>query len=219
MLDLTRWKNKKKIIGQRELEPRIKMLAICLALSALFVIGKLFDLQVLKFDFYAALASDQHEVYKKLFPERGSIYVKDKGSSILASEENLYPLAINKDYNLVYAQPKFLDKDPLEIAKQLAPLLEMKEEDLLAKLAKEGDPYEPLKHKVEDSQAEVINNLKIAGIKTTKETFRFYPEKNIGANVLGYVGFADDGTKKGYYGAEGYFNKELGGRQGEKKRK
>ncbi|MCX6744050.1 MAG: penicillin-binding protein 2 [Candidatus Parcubacteria bacterium] len=222
MLDLTRWKNRKKVPGSKSLEPRIKILAICLVVFGVLIIGKLFDFQVLKFEFYAALASDQHEVYKKLFPSRGSIYVKDKGSSILAAEENLYPLSINKDYNLVYGQPKFLEKSPEEVAGMLAPILEPDEKkreellkDLVAKLSKQDDPYEPLAHKVEDSQAEMINNLKLKGIKTSKETFRYYPENNIGANVLGYVGFADDGTRKGYYGIEGYFNKELAGRQGE----
>ncbi len=198
MLDLTRWKNKKRIPGAKTLEPRIKILAACFGIFAFFIIAKLFDFQVLKFEFYAALASDQHDVYKTLFPERGSIYVKDKGSSILAAEENLYPLAINKDYNLVYSQPKYLDKSPEEVAAALAPLLEPDEakreeyiKELAAKLAKPEDPYEPLKHRVEDSTAELINNLQLKGIKTSKETFRYYPEKNIGANILGYVGFAE----------------------------
>ena len=222
MLDLTRWKNKKKIPGTKSLEPRIRFMAICAAVFGLLIIGKLFDFQVLKFEFYAALASDQYDVYQKLFPERGTIYVKDKGSSILAAEENLYPLAINRDYNLVYSQPKYLDKSPEEIAGLIAPILEPDEkkreefkQELIAKLSKSEDPYEPLKHKVEDSQSEQINNLQLKGIKTSKETFRYYPENNIGANVLGYVGFADDGTKKGYYGIEGYFNKKLAGEQGE----
>lgn len=222
MLDLTRWKNKKKVPGSKQLEPRVKFLAACFAVFGLLIIGKLFDFQVLKFDFYAALASDQHEVYRTLFPERGSIYVKDKGSSILAAEENLYPLAINKDYNLVYSQPKFLEKTPEEVAGLLVPILQPDESkraellvEFIAKLSKADDPYEPLMHKVEDSQAELIKNLKLTGIKISKETFRYYPEKNIGSDILGYVGFADDGTRKGYYGIEGYFNKELSGRQGE----
>lgn len=197
-------------------------MAIGFGIFGLLIIGKLFDFQILRFDFYAALASDQHDVYQKLFPERGSIYVKDQGSSILAADENLYPLAINKDYNLVYAQPKYLDKKPEEIANLLAQILEpdeAKRPDLIValtiKLSKSEDVYEPLVHKVEDSQAEQINNLKLKGIKTSRETFRYYPENNVGSNILGYVGFDADGSKKGYYGLEGYYNDELAGKQGE----
>jgi len=208
-------KRKKRFLAAEKSDPRIKKIAYFFILFAILIMAKLFDFQVLKFDFYSALASDQHEIYKKLFPERGSIYLKDKELSILTKQEDLYPVALNKDYNLIYAQPKFLDKSPEEMAKILAPLLELKEEDLVIKLNKKDDPYEPLKHKVEDSLAENIINLNLTGIKAVKETFRFYPEKNIGANVLGFVGSTDSGPKKGFYGIEGYFDKELAGQQGE----
>jgi cell division protein FtsI/penicillin-binding protein 2 len=200
---------------QKPLDKRMRSLVYCFSLAALLIIARLFDFQILKFDFYAALASDQHEIYQKLFPERGTIYLEDKELSVLTKQDNLYPVALNKDYNLVYAQPKYLDKAPEEIAKTLAPILEMKEEDLFLKLSKSDDPYEPLKHKVEDSVAENIRNLMIKGVKITKEIFRYYPEKNIGANVYGFVGLAPDGQKSGQYGVEGYFDKELGGQQGE----
>ena len=215
MWDLTRWKRKKKIPGQKQFEPRIKIMAYIFILAGLLILGKLFDFQVLKFEFYAALASDQHEIYKQLFAERGSIYIKDKSDPIFNNQGNLYPLAINKDYNIVYAQPKYLEKTPEEIAAILAPLLQMSAEELIPKLVKKDDPYEPLKHKVEDSLAEEIKNLNIKGIQIAKETFRFYPEKNIGANVLGYVGFDSNNQKRGLYGIEGYFDKELAGQQGE----
>ncbi len=221
MWDLTRWKRKKKHTLAKNFEPRIKLMAILFAVFALLIIARLFDFQVLKFDFYYALASDQHEIYQKLFPERGSIFLKDKAGSALSKQEILYPLAINKDYNLVYAQPKFIDKKPDEVAELLVPILEADEEkledlkkELTEKLSKTDDPYEPLKHKVEDSQVEMIEQLELNGIKSVKETFRYYPEKNISSNILGYVGFAKDGTKKGLYGVEGHFDQQLSGQQG-----
>lgn len=214
MLDLTRWKAKKKHNVSKPLEKRISFVLFVFCFFALLIMAKLFDFQVLKFDFYAALASDQHDIYKKLFPERGTIYLKDKELTLLSNQESLYPVALNKDYNLIFAQPKYLKKPTEEITKILAPLLGLKEEELLSKLSKKDDPYEPLKHKVEDSLAEEIKNLKIDGINATKETFRYYPENDIGANVYGYVGMGE-GLKKGYYGLEGYFNKELTGVQGE----
>jgi cell division protein FtsI/penicillin-binding protein 2 len=97
------------------------------------------------------------------------------------------------------------------VAKLLAPILNLKEEDLLPKLSKPNDAYEPLAHKVEDSVAEQVKNLNLVGISTTKETYRYYPETNIGANMLGFVGYDQNGLKKGLYGAEGYFDKDLSG--------
>jgi cell division protein FtsI/penicillin-binding protein 2 len=215
MWDLTRYKKKKIYRLDKKFEPRVKFLFRFFVLLAIIIILKLFDFQVLKSGFYYALASDQHEIYQKLFPERGSIYLKDTASSLLSKQEILYPLAINKDYNLVYAQPKFLDKDPAETARLLAPILQLDEQDLLTKLIKKDDPYEPLKHKVEDTEVAAINALNIKAIKSVKETYRYYPEKNIGSNVLGYVGFDQSNIKKGMYGIEGYFDKELAGQQGE----
>ncbi len=222
MLDLTRWKRKKKFSPEKQFEPRIKFLAALFVIFSALIILKLFDFQVLKFDFYYALASDQHEIYQKLFPQRGSIYLKDQDLSLINKQDSLYPLAINKDYNLVYAQPKFMEAEPVEVADLLTPILEPDPEkqqafkdELVAKLSKKDDPYEPIMHKVEDSRVEMIKNLNISGIKSSKETFRFYPEKNIGADVLGFVGFDNNGQKKGLYGIEGYFDKELAGEQGE----
>jgi len=225
MIDLTRWKRKKKYKLEKRFEPRLKIVTWGFLIFAILVGVRLFDFQILKFDFYYALASDQHEIYRKLFPERGSIFLKDKAGSILTKQESLYPIAINKDYNLVYAQPKFIEDEPEDIADKLAPILEPDEEKqegfkngLIVQLSKSDDPYEPLRHRVEDSQLEMIENLNITGIKSIKETFRYYPEKNIGSNVLGFVSFrGDDEVKKGQYGIEGYFNEELSGQQGEVK--
>jgi len=221
MIDLTRWKRKKSFHRNNKFEPRIKFLAAVFACLSFLIIIKLFDFQILKFDFYYALASDQHEIYQQLFPQRGSIYLKDKTLSLLTRQESLYPIAINKDYNLVYAQPRHMNKDPLEVADLLAPILEPDlekqeafKEQLIFRLSKKESAYEPLKQKVEDSKVEMIKELNITGIKSTKETFRFYPEKNICANVLGFVGFDNQGVKRGLYGIEGYFDKELAGQQG-----
>jgi cell division protein FtsI/penicillin-binding protein 2 len=225
MIDLTRWKRKKKYKLEKRFEPRLKIVTWAFLIFAVLIGLRLFDFQIIKFDFYYALASDQHEIYRKLFPERGSIFLKDKAGSILTKQESLYPIAINKDYNLVYAQPKFIEDEPEYIADKLAPILEPDEEKqegfkngLIVQLSKSDDPYEPLRHRVEDSQLEMIENLNITGIKSIKETFRYYPEKNIGSNVLGFVSFrGDDEVKKGQYGIEGYFNEELSGQQGEVK--
>ncbi len=222
MIDLTRWKKKKKYKLDKKIEPRLRFVSWFFLFCSILIIAKLFDFQIIKFDFYHALASDQHEIYQKLFPERGAIYLKDKASAILIKQENLYPLAINKDYYLIYAQPKFIEQSPEMIAEKLTPILEPDEEkqdnfynELIAKLSKKDDPYEPLRHKVEESQTLLVEQLNLKGIRSIKETFRYYPEKNIGANVLGFVSFASDEGRFGQYGLEGYFNEELGGEQGE----
>lgn len=187
---------------------RIVFLNACVFLLGGIIIVRLFDLQILNYKFYSALASGQHEIYKELFPERGKIFIKDN----LLNPNNLYPVAINQSLFMVYADPRKI-KNPDETARKLAEILELEEESLKLKLEKTDDPYEPLKHKVNEETIQKIKDLNLEGINFKTEVFRYYPEKNIGSHVLGFVGF-DENKQSGRYGIEGYFDEELAGKAG-----
>ena len=201
--------NKKNhIISQRRgLHGRILVLIILISIFGIVIIGRLFMLQVLQHSFYQKVASKEHETYKDLAAERGSIYVKDK--------DQLFPLVTNREYYLVYAEPVNV-KDPKKIIDSIVPILNLEEKEwkeLLTKLTNSSDPYEPIKHKVTRQQVDEIEKLKLAGIGFSPESFRFYPEKNIGGHIFGFVGYVGD-KKIGQYGLEGYFNDELSGKPG-----
>jgi cell division protein FtsI/penicillin-binding protein 2 len=55
--------------------------------------------------------------------------------------------------------------------------------------------------------------LKIDGIGFSESSFRFYPEGNIGSNILGFVGYVGD-KQQGRYGLEEFFDEELAGSAG-----
>jgi cell division protein FtsI (penicillin-binding protein 3)/stage V sporulation protein D (sporulation-specific penicillin-binding protein) len=194
-------------------DPRIVFLRNFFLVCGLLLVAKLFWFQGIQGAIYAALASDQHEIYKTLFPERGTIYLKDKNS--LSHEEQLYPVATNKEYKTLYAQPKFIT-NPQATAQALAPILNISEEDLLVKLDKPNDPYEVLKRKLTDEEYAQLSGQVLEGIKFQNEEYRFYPEGDIGAHVLGFVGNVQE-QRVGQYGIEGYFEEELRGAQGEVK--
>ncbi|MDX9893333.1 MAG: penicillin-binding protein 2 [Patescibacteria group bacterium] len=199
--------SKKQNIAESQIQTRIVLVFLFVGLLGILIIGRLFSLQILQHQFYLALASETQEVYKNLFPQRGSIYVREK--------DQLYPLVTNRDYYLVYAEPVKV-KDSAKIVDSLTPILDLKEDEwksLLTSLNKTGDPYEPIKHKVTKPQVEQIESLNLEGIGFIPETFRFYPEKNIGGHIFGFVGFKDE-EKVGQYGLEGYFNDELSGKSG-----
>ena len=176
------------------------------------VVCRLFYLQILKHNVYTAKASSQYEVSKKLFPARGDIFIQENTAKNDLTERNLYPIAVNKKFTLVYAQPNQI-VDATSTAEKLAPILEMKVEDLANKLAKPNDPYEPIKHKVSDELVAQIKALNLTGINFVQENFRFYPEKNFASHLLGFVGYVGD-QRKGQYGVEGHFNQELTGHPG-----
>lgn len=93
---------------------RINLLIAIIFLFGLAVIYRLYDIQIAEHDLYLARAQDQHQVYNVLEPERGRILIEDN----TAGEKDLYPLADNKDFALLYAIPEDI-KDPEITANKL----------------------------------------------------------------------------------------------------
>ena len=91
--------NRKANIRKRNTEnhSRLNFIVAIIFLSACVLIGRLFNLQVLNYDLYTALASDQHLVFSELEPNRGRIYYQDNQAG---EEEKLYPVATNKEFAL-----------------------------------------------------------------------------------------------------------------------
>jgi len=170
------------------------------------IVLRLFQVQVLDHHNYVALAEDQYGFYDKVIPKRGKIFFKDEYSS------ELYPAAVNKKMNLIYAVPREI-KNPGETADTLTKILEVDWEELFKTLNKPDDSYEIIQRKVDDGLAEKIRELNIKGIKTAPEDWRYYPGDSLAANVLGFVGYKDE-SKIGQYGVEGYYQNELAGEAG-----
>ncbi len=204
---------------------RINSLQVVIFLLVFAIIGRLFYLQILNHDKYRALASQQHKTLSILQPERGEIF----GLTGNQADEQLYPLAINQIYYEVYADPSEILR-PQNIADILAEILAVDREQTLAKLELTDDKYEVIKKeaseeeivKLESAFASLIDDINsdknnkdkvsTAGIHWDKKILRYYPDKEIGSNILGFLGYADDGiTRIGKYGLEGYWNEELSG--------
>jgi len=108
-----RVENKRK--RSKENNSRLNFIMTIIFLLSLVLIGRLFDLQVMKHDYYVAMASDQHDVYSKLIPNRGRIFFQDNSNK---SDVKLYPVATNKDFALVYAVPSMIE-NPGDAAEKL----------------------------------------------------------------------------------------------------
>ena len=103
---------------------RINVVIAIIFLLGLAVVYRLYYLQVANYDLYIALASSQHEVLNKLEPERGKIFMKDRGKS--GEEDALYLIATNKDFAHVYAVPKDIE-NPEDTAEKIYEVLFRKE--------------------------------------------------------------------------------------------
>lgn len=137
---------------------RINLILIFIFLFGLAIIGQLFFIQIIKGDYYKALAQGQdlYNLGEEIMKERGEIFFK-----------NGEPLAINMEWPLVVACPlEIKEKD--ETAEKLAAILNFDNSLILEKL-KKNSLYEVIKKKLSDKEIEEINELDLAGIYLKKE--------------------------------------------------
>lgn len=199
----TKGRNKRT---KKSTDARVNVLMVGVVFFALVVVGRLFYIQVLSGSYYSALASGQHQIYEDLVPTRGEIYIEDKFS------RNLIPLVVNKKMYLVYAVPNAIE-DPLSVASELAGPLDLERDELIDKLSKEEDLYEPLKKEVSEEIRNEIAEKKIRGIGFTPMDVRYYTENEFAAHILGFLGYDGD-TRVGRYGLEGFYDDQLSGEKG-----
>lgn len=87
-------------------------------------------------------------------------------------------------------------------------------DQLLQRLSKENDPYEPVRRGVDERTLERIKAEDLEGIRYVLENGRTYPETGLGGHIFGFLGVDSEGSRVGSYGLEGYFNGFLSGENG-----
>jgi cell division protein FtsI (penicillin-binding protein 3) len=121
-------------------------------------------------------------------------------------------LAVSEDSTTVFANP-FLIKDPVRVAARLAPIMGMKEDDLLRKLSDRHTGFVYLRRKMDATAGEKVAKLKIEGIGTATEPKRVYPQGFLASQVLGVVGTDNSGLA----GLEYSQDRSLRGQDGERR--
>jgi len=179
----------------------------------LFFLGltlRLFYWQVVRAEYLTAQAEDQHFTDTKVGALRGNIFFTDE--SILAS--------INPSFT-IFGQPKLIDsKQRVNTGYLLAKILANTDEevdtvakDFINKLSQ--DLYwVSLKKQLSFEKKRQIEDLNLPGIGFEQTSSRFYPEGSSSAHILGFVGQDAKGDSKGYFGVEGFYNRELKGVSG-----
>ena len=187
---------------------RINFLLVFFVLLGLLITSRLFYWQIVSSESLSAIAASQHWV---------SFEVPAKRGEILASDGS--PLVSNKEAFLLFASLPQINQDIKNISEKLSSILEPQDPATISglieeRLSREDLVWVPLKHKLNRSQKEEIEVLKIAGLGFEEEQRRTYPEGSSSAHLLGFVGSDINGKDKGYFGLEGYYDLELRGRSG-----
>lgn len=179
---------------------RITFLSALVFLFALVIAGRLYYLQVANSEEYRSQADRQYVVQGQKVFDRGTIFFSPKiGSPISAA-------TLSTGY-LVSINPKQVEH-PEDISNALSGILPVEEKSLLSILS--GQTYREIAHRVNEKDKDRLTALDLAGLNIEPERWRNYPAGSLASNVLGIVGYADDGkTFKGRYGLERYYNDQL----------
>jgi stage V sporulation protein D (sporulation-specific penicillin-binding protein) len=181
---------------------RIKFIGILLCAGALVLASRLYYIQGLQGDMYLKQADRQYSKRSDSLFERGSIFWTARDGRLVSAA------TLSAGYTVALEPSKIAH--PEDVVNGLSGILEFDEEDLLDTLSKTSDPYEEIGKRISEKDYERIRNLPFSGVNGYKEKWRSYPGGTLGANVLGFTGFADDGvTVSGRYGLERYYDDVL----------
>jgi cell division protein FtsI (penicillin-binding protein 3) len=125
-----------------------------------------------------------------------------------ASTTARIPLAQSVEVDSLWIDPS-LAGDLKAVAKDLARVLRLDPAELQARLLR-GRRFAWVKRQVTPQELAAVERLGVPGLGVTKEPKRFYPQRELGAPVLGVVGTDGHGVE----GLELAFEDELSGRKG-----
>jgi len=181
---------------------RIRFVGILLFLIAGGLIYRLFDLQVMKADYYREKADRQYISLENKSPiaNRGTIYFREKTGQLVSA-------AGVKDGYKVVINPSVL-KNAEDIYNKISPIIPLKREDFLLHAAKQNDAYEEIIRRLEADKADAIRKLAIEGFSVISDQWRFYPGGKLASHILGFVGYKGD-ELVGQYGIEKFYEDHL----------
>jgi cell division protein FtsI (penicillin-binding protein 3) len=174
---------------------RIVLISCLLFVCFVLIVGRMFQLQVLKKEQLYKVAAQQHHVQIPLVPKRGVIYDRKENE-----------LAVSIEVDSIYADPKKI-MDVEKTARELASVLHSDRNELRQRL-KSRKSFEWIQRKISPKESSEIKALRLPGIYLLKENRRFYPNAQLAAHVIGFVGL----DSKGLEGVEFQYDALLNGK-------
>jgi len=158
-------------------------LVVCLALLALWAAvagARLYRLQVERHELYREKASRQQQGAIRLHAPRGTFY-----------DARGRELAVSMTVESAFAVPYEVE-DPAATAAAVASVLEVDQAQLAAELV-EPRSFVWVARQLDPPQAKELRALDLPGIHFLEESKRYYPQRELAAQVLGFVGVDNQG--------------------------
>ena len=180
---------------------RLASIFVSFLICFLVIVIRLFYWQVVKADTLRGEGREQSTLTLASTAKRGDVLFQDK-----------FPIATNKVSYLLYVNPKKVDSFD-HYGQLLSPILGVDAASISARLNQ--NLYRvSLQSRLSYDQKNQIDALKLPAVGFEQQTERDYPEASMAAHLIGFVGKNQDGENQGYFGLEGYYDRQLKGRPG-----
>ncbi len=176
---------------------RLWFLSGVFALIALIIVGKLYEVQFVKHEYYSLKADHQYASSDGDIFDRGSIFFETKGGSKVSAA------SIKEGYLLIMVPKDITDIESAYSA--ISKYVKLDKDFFTNSANKKASSYVELAKHVDLEIGKNISDLEITGIRVQKERWRFYPGNELASHSLGYYGFGSDKLLSGQYGLEKYY--------------
>lgn len=177
------------------LNRRVRVILLLFMFLPFITILRAYQLQFVERSKLAKLAEKQHLTKITIPSRRGVIYDRDMNE-----------LAISVNVDSIYAQP-FKISNPEFIAEKISSLTGIEFKDVLEKL-KSKKRFVWIKRRIPLSEYVKAELMKYEGIGIIIETKRYYPNKELAGQVIGFEGT----DSRGLAGIEYYYDELIGGK-------
>lgn len=182
------------------MKSRLVVVVVVLSLWCGAVVARLYQLQIQDHEIYRRRAEGQHHRRVELQPPRGTIY-DTRGRE----------LALSVDVDSVWADPSGV-KNPAATAQSLARTLGLDAGELEQDLRSERE-FVWIARQLDRPRAAAVGELELAGVGFLRESKRYYPMRELAAQVLGFAGLDNQGLE----GLEQAYNGVVSGQPVERK--
>jgi penicillin-binding protein 2 len=161
---------------------RLLIAGLAAIVLTFIVLYRYFDLQVTRHQDFATHSDNNRVHVRPAAPSRGLIY--DRNGELLADNRPSYSLSIIRERS----------EDLEQLLLQISSLIDISSDDIerFEKRLKRRKPYEhtPLRFNLSEQERGIlaVNSYRLDGAEVTARLTRFYPNGELFAHVIGYVG-------------------------------
>ncbi|MEZ4104529.1 MAG: penicillin-binding protein 2 [Candidatus Paceibacterota bacterium] len=187
---------------RKQMVVRVRIITGVVLMLALFLVLRLYNLQITQSEAYLEKADRQYVYTKQDLYSRGSIFFTTKDG------EKVSAASIGSGYLLAFNPSQIVDSG--DACNKLETFLSISKDECKRKATLEGRTYVEIETTLTEEQMEQISDLHITGVYLYRNQWRYYPANDLLAKTIGFIGYTDEDDKlRGKYGLERYYDEIL----------